>query len=332
MSFEIKDWNAIQDEYNGTIILGNGASIAVDNRFSYGSLKQHATENGLLTDDVQNIFDFFDTNDFELILRIVWQAANVNKSLEIEDNKTEQVYSHVRDCLISTVRDIHPEYQDISDQFEAIYAFLKRFTTVIPLNYDLIVYWVMMYGRDINDQHAFKDCYISSEFDDNWQRFRNPIGRERSCSLVFYPHGSLVLARDKIEDERKITTNSLSLLEGILHKWMEGNYVPLFVSEGVTEQKIKSIHSSYYLNTVYREVLSNLPPILVLYGWGLGEHDIHIIKRIAKSNIKKVAVSVFDNDQAYCNRVNKILQDELGNECKIVFFDSQSDNCWNNIP
>jgi len=65
----------------GAILLGNGASIAIDDSFAYGSLKEHATDNGLLTDDIQSLFDFFHTDDFELILRIVWQATNVNKSL-----------------------------------------------------------------------------------------------------------------------------------------------------------------------------------------------------------------------------------------------------------
>ena len=108
MPVEIKKWSDIKDDYTGDLLIGNGASIAVDSKFSYGSLKKHATENGLLTDDVQSIFDFFHTDDFELILRIVWQATNVNKSLDIEDEKTEKAYEHVRDCLIDAVRDIHP--------------------------------------------------------------------------------------------------------------------------------------------------------------------------------------------------------------------------------
>jgi len=32
---------------------------------------------------------------------------------------------------------------------------LKRFRTVISLNYDLVLYWAMTYGLDIDDQHAF---------------------------------------------------------------------------------------------------------------------------------------------------------------------------------
>lgn len=330
MPYEIVDWEDIKDEYDGTVLLGNGASISVDESFHYGSLKQHSIDNGLLTEDVENIFDFFHTDDFEFILRIVWQATNVNNSLEIEDAKTETAYRHVRDCLISAVRDIHSEYDDISDQLPRIYSFLKRFNTVIPLNYDLIVYWAMMYGLDIDDEHAFKDCFVGSKFDDDWQRFRDPIGRQRSCSLVFYPHGSLILARDKVENERKISSDGLSLLDGILAKWEKGSYVPLFVSEGTKEQKIKSIQSSYYLNTVFREVLANLSDNLVIYGWGIGEHDMHIMQRIAKSGITKVAISVFRNDQVYCNRVNQIVKDEFGAKCEVVFFNSESPGCWNN--
>lgn len=54
------------------------------------------------------------------------------------------------------------------------------------------------------------------------------------------------------------------------------------MSEGTAEQKVKSIQGSCYLNTVYREVLTNLSSDLVVYGWGFGEHDIHLLKRIAK--------------------------------------------------
>lgn len=328
MTFEIVNWGDIEDDYDGTVLLGNGASIAVDDSFNYGSLKKHSIDNGLFTEDVEKVFSFFHTDDFELILRIVWQATNVNKSLEIEDNKTEEAYRHVRDCLIAAVRDIHSDHDEISDKLPRIYEFLKKFNTVIPLNYDLIVYWSMMYGMDVEDGHAFKDCFNRSEFDDDWKKYREKIRGQKSCSLVFYPHGSLILARDKIENERKISSNGLSLLDSILEKWERGSYVPLFVSEGTKDQKIKSIQNSYYLNTVFREVLSSLPNNLVIYGWGLGEHDMHIIQRMAKSGISRVAISVFGNDQAYCNRVNKIIKDEFGDKCEIVFFDSESPGCW----
>ncbi|MCQ0613906.1 DUF4917 family protein [Klebsiella pneumoniae] len=45
---------------------------------------QHATEQNLLPDNAQQLFNFFQTSDFELDLRIVWQASNVNRSLRIK--------------------------------------------------------------------------------------------------------------------------------------------------------------------------------------------------------------------------------------------------------
>lgn len=267
MPFDVRSWETIAENYGCTILLGNGASISVNPSFSYGSLLQHAVERNLLPDDAQRLFDFFQTTDFELILRIVWQASNVNRSLQIQDERTRAAYVALRDCLIQTVRDIHPEHGVVSAHLPSIYQFLKRFRTVISLNYDLVVYWAMTYGLDVDDQHAFKDCFVGGgAFDDDWQRFRQPIRGDRSTSLVFYAHGSLVLCRDLVEQERKIHNLQNGLLEAVLQRWQNGEVVPLFVSEGTWQQKVASIQNSYYLSTVYREVLPDGHPNSPAYG------------------------------------------------------------------
>ncbi|AWM80436.1 DUF4917 domain-containing protein [Gammaproteobacteria bacterium ESL0073] len=331
MPHRIMDWSDIKDDFIGsTIILGNGASIAVNNNFNYSSLRDHVITNDMIDDNINKIFIFFDTSDFELILRLVWQANNINKALNINDKITSQVYINIRDSLIRAVRNIHPTYESVEDQLPNIYNFLKQFNTIISLNYDLILYWTMMYGKSIKDYHAFKDCFISSIFDDNWQQFREPINSQRYCSLVFYPHGNLLLARNKIETETKISSlDNYNLLDTILQKWESCDYIPLFVSEGTKDQKNKSIQSSYYLNTVYREVLSSINGNLVIYGWGIGEQDMHIIDRVKKSRLRKIAVSVYGNNQAYCNRVEQIFNDNSNDDLEVIFFDSQSNNCWN---
>jgi hypothetical protein len=84
MSFVISPWEAISRNYGCTILLGNGA---MNPSFSYGSLLSHAIEQRLLPADAQRLFNFFGTNDFELVLRIVWQASNVNRSLQIPHQK-----------------------------------------------------------------------------------------------------------------------------------------------------------------------------------------------------------------------------------------------------
>lgn len=329
MPYEIVPWEVISENYGCTVLLGNGASISLSPSFSYASLLQHAIDQHLLPEDAQHLFVFFQTNDFELVLRIVWQASNVNRSLQIPDQRTHAAYTSLRDCLIQTVRDIHPEHGAVNAHLPSIYQFLKRFKTVISLNYDLVVYWAMTYGLDIDDQHTFKDCFVvGGAFDDDWQRFRQPIRRERSTSLVFYAHGSLVLCRNLVEQECKIHNLQDGLLEAVLQRWQNGEVVPLFVSEGTWQQKVSSIHNSYYLSTVYREVLKSQRDTLVIYGWGFAEQDIHLLQRMRDTGINRIAVSVFRGDQTYCNRVFQMIHDAIGAHVEVEFFDSESPGCW----
>lgn len=341
MTFEIKKWNDISNNYTGALLLGNGASIAISDKFSYTSLIEHARENGILTDDVQKLFDFFETNDFELILRLVWQASNVNKSLHIPDEKTHNAYLRVRESLIRSVRSIHPDpNSDIYRKIPEVYKYIKRFKTILSLNYDITIYWAITYGLDVSDNHVIKDCFINGEFNDDWKKLSNinEFNRnEKSNSLVFYPHGNLILIRNRSEVERKIKLPKVMngdskshLLASILDHWEQENCIPIFVSEGTSKQKIESIKNSYYLSTVYREVLTSLEKDLTIYGWSFGDHDLHILERISKSNIKKVAVSVYKNDQAFCNRVSQMIKDNLGENAQIDFFDSASDDSWIN--
>lgn len=330
MAYKIKNWADIRENFNGTIILGNGASMAISQKFSYKSLFEHVTQTESLVDDIQRLFDFFNTSDFELILKIVWQATNVNKSLGIADERTREAYLKVRDCLIKAVREVHPEHDEVLDSLPKIYEFIKNFDTVISLNYDLIPYWAITHGLGIEDGHVFKDCFISGEFNSDWKRFRQPIGREKRVSLVFYPHGNLVLCRNKIEEETKLRSKSAGLLESVLSAWESEEYVPLFVSEGTKNQKVRSIQGSHYLSTVYREVLPAPKYNIVIYGWAIGEHDIHILNRLYDPLLIRVAVSVYGGDQAYCNRVHHLIAQNMRHDIDVVFFDSRSQGCWNN--
>lgn len=328
MKHSIANWSDIAALYRGgTVLMGNGASIAVSNHFSYGSLLDHAKNNGLLTEDVRGIFEFFCTEDFELVLRLVWQATNVNKSLKIPDDRTLSAYRHVRDCLIEAVRAIHPEYGEVQSRLPLMYQFLKSFGTVLSLNYDLLVYWTVTYGLNVEDRHRFKDCFLRDRrFDDNWQRYRE-LYNEAANTLVFYPHGSLALCRDALEEELKIHAGGDGLLEAILAEWRSERVVPLFVSEGTKAQKISSIQNSYYLSTVYREVLASTKGPLTIFGWGIGEHDRHLLQRMRSGAIQRVAVSVFRNDQAYCNYAYQVIREDIG-EVQIEFFDCESPGCW----
>lgn len=59
MPHQILNWMDIFEDFNETVLLGNGASISVNRSFRYGSLKDHAIDNGLLTRSVQRLFAYF---------------------------------------------------------------------------------------------------------------------------------------------------------------------------------------------------------------------------------------------------------------------------------
>jgi hypothetical protein len=61
---------------------------------------------------------------------------------------------------------------------------------------------------------------------------------------------------------------------------------------------------------------------LTIFGWGMGEHDGHLLQRLKKSRLNRVACSVFGRDQAYCTRADQMIRDALGQNIEIVFFDS----------
>jgi hypothetical protein len=239
-------WKEIQAEFNEGIILGNGASMALDEGFSYASLFDNAKQNGVITKNVSKVFKHLKTKDFELVLQMLWHAYRINRALDIKDAITSKAYEDLRFALIQSVRDIHVEYDQVSDKLLQMATFLKRFKTVVSLNYDFLVYWATLVGNNEWGQKWFKDCFIKSRFKEDWQWLRNPHRGADGSTLVFYPHGNLVLATDLFGEERKIVRDDFdNLLDTVVRKWQSGNYTPLFVSEGDFSAKTSGYQSQF---------------------------------------------------------------------------------------
>ena len=333
MNTEIKNWNDIKNKYTDTLLLGNGAGIAIDQSFSYSSLLKHAINKKHLLEEIRGFFYILNTEDFELVLRLIWQANYVNKILRVVDKKSQKVYRDIQNALIKSVREIHPAHDLEKMCLGNIYKFMRQFKTIFSLNYDLISYWAVLYGnKNVNDGHKIKDCFIDKKFggEYRWQELRKPC-YERTVSLILYPHGNLVLYKAINGIEGKIAAcYESNLLETIIQKWRTENYTPLFVSEGSADQKEQSIKNSYYLSTVFEEVLPEEKESLVIYGWGICENDEHILNKLSKSKIKKVAISVYNDDQEYCRMARNKISSFCPTVKDIEFFHSNSSGCWNN--
>ena len=331
---ELENWSDIRDKFTNSILLGNGASIAIDERLSYRSLYEQVCEKEGLNPEIINMFDYFSTTNFEFIMRILLEASQVNEVLNIADDKTREYYDEIREALIDTVRDIHPTYGTVEHLLPRIATFLKRFDTVLSLNYDLLVYWSMLVGNDILEHQRFKDCFVEGYFQKDFRWLRTPLRPGEHTTLVFYPHGSLFLATDIHNNEEKVShSENEFLLETILTLWEEKEYyLPLFVSEGRSIDKFHAITSSNYLNTVYDSLLIEMEGSLVIYGWSASEQDEHILDALDHQGITDIAVSVHTENphwESYCDRIaERIALTRHLKDFDIHFFDSKCKGCW----
>jgi len=78
-------WLELEKNYKGILVLGNGASVAVDEVFLYKSLREIAEKKELITRHVSSVFEYLGTEDFELVLSMLWHTFRINQALKIND-------------------------------------------------------------------------------------------------------------------------------------------------------------------------------------------------------------------------------------------------------
>jgi hypothetical protein len=325
-------WEDIRDKGWKSLVLGNGASIAVDERFAYDALLTRARAEGLVTDSVEQVFKYLKTKDFELVMSMLWHTHHINTALSIEDTVSRRAYDDIKEALIQTVKANHPEHDAIAPHLEHAYRFMSNFKSVISLNYDLVVYWALLHGNEAMGKRRFKDCFTGPDltFDPDWRRLYEPYGTS-ATTLVFYPHGNLALAADLGGVAHKISKDGSAggLLDTVVNSWETGKTVPLFVSEGSSEQKLAAIQRSDYLGRVYAEVLAGVGSSLVVYGWAMSDSDAHLLRKLCASQLSDVAVSVRNDGDVgrKCESFRERIR-AWNADVTIWFFDAASPGSW----
>jgi hypothetical protein len=324
-------WSDIAADYNDGLVLGNGASIAFDARFGYASLRARAQEDGLIEADVQLVFDHLATVDFELVLRMLWHANQINEALLIEEPRTAAAYASVREALIQVVRSIHVGYEEVAGRLSLAARFMRHFATVASLNYDVLVYWAILASNQEAGTHRFKDCFVDDgHFRQAWRELREPIAPATATTIVGYPHGNLALAADFTGDERKLVAGGASLLECIFEHWKSGSYGPVFVSEGTSAQKLASVRRSSYLITMRGELLPSMNQSVVIFGWSIGDNDLHLLDAICRGGAPRYAYAVDpgspDVEEEKARVEALIVARRAG--ARVQFFDRSSAGCW----
>jgi hypothetical protein len=329
----VHQWAEIAAQFTDGLVLGNGASIAFDPRFRYASLRDNAIARGLISNDVQAIFDHLDTVDFEFVLRMLWHTNRINEALGIDEPRTGSAYQSVRSALIEVIRSIHVEYDHVQERLHLAAGFMRQFSTVASLNYDVLVYWAILLSNASQDRHRFKDCFVDNrQFKQDWEKLRTSLWPATTSTIVGYPHGNLALAADLRGNEKKLVAagGSENLLESIFSEWNSGNHGPVFVSEGTSSQKMSSIRRSPYLVTMHGELLASMRHSVAIFGWSVGENDLHLLDSICRGGAIRYAYAVDPNSQGLNDETNRIesLIVQRKHNAQVLFFDRTSPGCW----
>lgn len=348
MTVDVVQWADIEEAFNDTLIVGNGGSIAFCNKLNYKSLFTYGCKEKLIPEPAQQVFQQFsrEQSDFERVLYRLWQADFINTKFDVskdERQKVRKAYTDVRRALINTVRGVHPDNADyvFDSKLRNIGRYLSKFSCVLSLNYDLIIYWAVLEARS-SKLGDFKDGWFrkpshqpSSKVKQLLFAYDDFVYPEAGYTSVYYPHGNLALYQTKTGKESKLTSSGKSLLDTITKFWADNDGQPLFICEGSSEAKMISISSSEYLSHVYQKVLPARKESVTIYGWGVGKQDAHILEQLKKSECLTAAVSIYLKDKSQV-KIQKEIDDitaslgEKTNIKDIVFFDASSPGCWIN--
>jgi hypothetical protein len=322
----ILQWSQIAKRFDkADLLLGNGFSLNIEGHFSYVSLFKEFIAS--CDSKERSIFESFNTNNFELILEKLSDAVYVNKAFDIEYSQIETAIDRLKTGLITAIKDNHPRNNKLNkEQLKRIALQLKDFNDIFTLNYDLFLYHIIMMVLDEsketnNKVKAYSDYFWKSHNSD-FKEFVNY--QNYDYKLVYYLHGALFIFVESYEVILKLIRGNVNteLIEQIENS-INHNMIPLFVCEGLSRQKLETIHDSYYLQFAFDKLKSSNNK-LVIFGCSLSSSDDHIVKAI-NSNIRDLAISIHmkGKTNTELEKTQKYYVDKFP-KCDVNFFDSDT--------
>lgn len=335
MSFE----DALEESsgQDRNLLLGNGFSIAWKPEvFSYRSLKEKALS---LDQTTQDVFAALETVDFEKVIDAYEYAAKVCSVYEMECDFARKAES-VRRILVETIAENHPSMpSEISDQqYTNCISFLSNFRKdIYILNYDLLLYWVLMHDR-FKEDGGRRLSHYSDGFAYNGEEFLNWDGTNFNLHFM---HGALHLFEKSEFLKLNYSNTQVRLKDQFIDLIMNRKTMPLFVAEGSSNNKMNRIRSSGYLTRCYNSLQkiggSRNPQSFFTYGVSFSENDSHIIECLGKNKCQNYYIGIYGDftdhhNENFLTNVRKIshVRSMQRNPASlsIKFYNASSANVW----
>lgn len=322
------------------LLLGNGFSIALKpDIFSYASLYEECEKQEYISKKMALVFKKFKTKDFEVIIRALNDAAIILNCYTKKRKFSRQLKKDadkLKTALVNLLSSKHPaKPSEIPDpKYSACVDFLSHFERIYTLNYDLLLCWAIMKAIETGKGH-YDDGFRHEPNEDYvvWQP------EEADKQNVYYLHGALHLF-DAGSEIKKFTWNrtGVTLLRQVKSE-LEKNNFPLFVAEGTSREKMTKINHSQYLGRGVRS-FSKIGGSLFIFGHSLSKNDGHYLSLIAKNNLNRLFISLYDSGTRGAERANREIRtkaDLLVNArskenpkkpLDVSFFDAQTAKVW----
>lgn len=277
-------WDEIADACDWqALLLGNGLSMHVWERFAYRSLFEQARAGGLTAQD-EALFKLHGGENFERVLADLRVAMGVADVLELDRTAIDARYASIRSALGRAVREVHLDRQAIPDRtLRAIREELARQQVVFTTSYDLLIYWAMGHGgsyKPFVDSFRGRPCRFT------------PFDASPREVPVYYLHGALHLIVEGSGLTQKLRGSDRRLLAQFGEPIPgDPEARPLLITEGSWQDKLLAIEENAYLAHALRQ-LREWPLPIVVFGSGLSEQDDHLVEALNEHEQRAVAVSM----------------------------------------
>lgn len=293
-------WPALDQRHPcDALLLGNGASRALWKPFGYFSLFEEAQragrKKGLAISD-QALFKSLATELFEPVLSALNTTVRANAALAINSTAPLNRYYSIKEALIHAVRTLHLPWPLMpATTLATLNQALRGYRNIYTSNYDLILPWAVQHAPQ-----GFAELFDEQGFFD--------VRRTRSeGTRVLHLHGGLHLLKLPDGTTRQRSAESAELLDGFAVN-IPGE-VPLFVNEDRSDEKLRAIRHSDYLNWCLGQ-LAQESQGLCLFGQHLDNSDQHLVEAVRQARPRHLSIairplgeaSVINQQQHYIDR------------------------------
>jgi hypothetical protein len=265
------------------LLCGNGLSINIWPAFDYGSLFDHAHDDGLTPEDLAL---FADTENFERVLSDLDTAIRVNETLGQPADPIYARYRSIQRGLGHAVRAVHLTRSQIPyTTLRSIRDEMLRYEWIFSTSYDLLLYWAMGHGGF----EPFIDHFRGPRLEFDPDRADVYAGRVP----VYFLHGALHLVVSGAGVTWKLRRREIQSVLDQFGEPIDGDPQarPLLVTEGTARDKLRAIDGNMYLAHALGRLRSvNLP--LVVFGSSLGTQDDHLLDALNEHPGRAIAVSL----------------------------------------